>query len=194
MNTLPLEVVEHIAKLDNETWYLLVQVYKFLSEKNNVENMKRRFLLCSSINTEYNKEVKYKYNSKFHTSKDQRYSIVYYLPNGDLHTFEDPCETLPIKGCYLNIWFKDNKIHRDNNEPALISVYEEVNSIRLINFPVLQYLYHLFNKYYHIREDHKMWFKNGNLYRDNDLPVITIGKECKFYYKNGNILRVENDN
>ena len=72
METLPLELIEYISKIDNKTWYLLVQVYRFLYEKtlnsNYMNELKRKFLLCSTISPDvnYNKEVTYKYNKKFH--------------------------------------------------------------------------------------------------------------------------------
>lgn len=125
MNTLPLEVIEYIAKFDNKTWYHFVQVYRFLYEKtlnsNYVNDLKRKFLLYSTITNKRDVNATYKYNNRFHTLKtnDQSYVTVYYLPNGQLHTCNNPC----IAYCgneILYIWFKDNNIHRDYDLPAVI--------------------------------------------------------------------------
>ena len=175
MNTLPLEVIEYIAKLDNKTWYLLVQVYKFLSEKNDVDDMKRRFLLCSLSGTEY--------------------SPVYYLPNGDLHTFENPCETHHSKNqSYLKIWFKDNKIHRDNDEPAVIVICPKDRKyyMPISDFPMFNHLSDKLGNFYNI-SNMKMWFKDNNLYRDNDLPVITDISNTYKEWRKDNVLHRDND-
>jgi hypothetical protein len=205
MNTLPLEVIEYIAKLDNEIWYKLVQVYKFLSEKNNVDDMKQRFLLCSTMSNdvEYDHNVKYKYNSKFHidnevvyTPNKQYYKLVYYLPNGDLHTFENPCVTYcHYIFLYLNIWFKDNKIHRDGDNPAAIFLYlvddTDLKTSFLREFPIFD---HIHDKNYQVCDYTKMWFKNNNLCRDNDLPVIVKQEhETHKEWRKNNILHRDND-
>jgi len=118
-NILPLEVIEYISRLDNEIWFKLVQVYHFLYKKtldeNYVNDLKRKFLLCSTISPKikYNNQYKYKYNEKFHYDS-QIYLIVYYLPNGYLHTFEDSCVALcDNRKDRLRVYYKDNKIHRD---------------------------------------------------------------------------------
>jgi hypothetical protein len=178
MNDLPFEIIEYIAKLDNEIWYKLVQVFKFLSNKNSTEDMKRKFLLCSS-NTgfEPNSSVKFKYIKK------DGYALIYYLPNGNLHTFEDPCIAYdPISDIHINIWFKDNLIHRDN-DPAIISMNDKCFSdYHGYKFLMLKYLNISF-----FYASTKVWLKNGNFYRDDDLPVIVQGEfdEIKEWRKNG---------
>ena len=200
MNTLPLEIIEYIAKLDNKVWYLLVQVYKFLSGKD----MKREFLLCSTINNSisYDKSVKYKYNSKFHNdntidTRVQFYDKVYYLPNGDLHNFEDPCVINCENDQYLHVWFKDNKIERDVDEPAVIHVEKDEKFMGIC----IVYMYELpLFDYMGVKEAiyslnfSKIWFKNGHIHRDNDLPAVIKGKvtEYKEWRKNG-LLHRDND-
>lgn len=194
METLPLELIEYISKIDNKTWYLLVQVYRFLYEKtlnsNYMNELKRKFLLCSTISPDvnYNKEVTYKYNKKFHLTffeviqnTRQNYEVVYYLPNGDLHTFEDPCIACYNSLHELHIWFKNNKIHRDDDKPALIHVYTQSptiqlpyltnNELYLSSVIILNHIIHLFPQYYTL-DNIQMWFTNGLPHRDNGLPAV----------------------
>jgi antitoxin component YwqK of YwqJK toxin-antitoxin module len=57
-------------------------------------------------------------------------------------------------------WYKNGKLHRDNDLPALI-----------------------------YKDGDKLWYKNDKLHRDNDLPSIILINGDKFWYKNGNSQR-----
>ena len=60
-------------------------------------------------------------------------------------------------------WFKNGKLHRDNDLPAII--------------------FGIGDRY---------WYKNGELHRDNDLPAIICENGDQFWYKNGKLHR-DND-
>ena len=168
---LPEEVIRYIAELDSQVWFPLVQIFKFLSN-TNVNEMKRKFLLCSTISSDvkYDETVTYKYNKTFH---DKGYKIVYYLPNNDLHTFDSPCILIHNKDP-LNIWFKDNKIHRDNDEPAVTSNEGLIASIYMENIPLFNHIKRSFGDYYCLNTI-KMWFKNNFPFRNDDLPCVIRG-------------------
>jgi hypothetical protein len=56
-------------------------------------------------------------------------------------------------------WYKNGKLHRDNDLPAAISLRS------------------------------KCWYKNGLLHRDNDLPAVTSPNGYQGWYKNGEFHR-----
>ena len=190
MDLLPLEIIEYIAKINSETWYKLVRVYHFLYKKTSdikyVDDLKRKFLLYSTLTPSVNKSAIYKYNEKYH---NLNFIVVYYLPNGNLHTFENPC----IVSCCLNtnhllhVWYKDNKIHRDDDNPSVIHVRNEDKSlfpqISIIQERIFKDILHLFPQYYWL-DDIQMWFKHGLPHRDNDLPAIIRGNH-KEWRQNG---------
>ena len=64
---LPPEIIKYIAEFDHNVWFPMVQVFKFLSD-TDVNEMKRKFLLCSTISddVEYDISVTYKYNKSYH--------------------------------------------------------------------------------------------------------------------------------
>jgi len=64
----------------------------------------------------------------------------------------------------VQYWFKNNKLHRDNDLPAVIR--------------------------YNNKEQY--WYKNGLQHRDNDLPAIIFNNGHQVWYKDGLIHR-END-
>jgi hypothetical protein len=201
MDLLPLEIIEYIARIDHSTWYKLVQVCRFLSEKtldnNYVSDLKRKFLLCSTISQDiiYNRMYRYKYNDKFHVTDEQKYKIVYYLPNGNLHTFDDPCIAISWnRRNLLHIWFKDNKIHRDNDLPAVIHDMNGSTSIwnmcSIKTEEVFKDILQYFPGFYILDYIH-MWFKNGLPHRDNDLPAI-IRKEYMEWRRHGLLYKSNN--
>jgi hypothetical protein len=179
MDNLPSEIVVCIARLNNETWYKLVQVYKFLYIKSldieYSEELKRKFLFYST-RRQLNVPYTFKYNDNLHEEKEEYigYKIIYYLPNGSLHTFEEPCI---ITHVYLHveyqIWYKNNKIHRDNDEPAIIikcnASYNQVPSdldpiiLSLDNHDIIEDLY---------LDNSKLWVQNNHLHRENNKPTI----------------------
>jgi antitoxin component YwqK of YwqJK toxin-antitoxin module len=72
-----------------------------------------------------------------------------------------------INNDFSKYWYKNGKLHRDNDLPAII--------------------YKLFQD-----EEEQYWFKNGKLHRDNDLPAIISSIGYQGWYKNGEIHR-DND-
>jgi starvation-inducible outer membrane lipoprotein len=61
----------------------------------------------------------------------------------------------------LKRWYKNGKIHRDNDQPAVIDV-----------------------------DGYKAWHKNGEYHRDNNLPAI-IKDDMKWWYINGKYIKTE---
>lgn len=186
MQDLPPEIIEYIANLDNQVWHILVHVYKFLylktMDQTYVDDLKRKFLLVStsSPDIKYNTLYTYKYNNKFHNN----YILVYYLPNGDLHTFENPCiAKCEFEEQHLEIWYKDNKVHRDNDEPAIIQtstnesncfcvdslkVFESINDINTIP------------TWFDITNC-KIWVKNNTLCQEREYFLAVIDDDTIFY-------------
>lgn len=217
MNLLPLELVEYIAKTDNKTWFVLVQTYKFLYEKSldnkYVDDLKRKFLRyltgsgrkinnCSNIYQHRNKMNYYEYYNN---------EVVYYLPNGTRHTFEEPC-IFTSDYCHVKfyIWYKDGNIHRDNDLPAIIidcespydeisfgAIYSYMDSIieSLNNNDIIPYDFYL--------DDAKIWVQNNCLYRGDGLPIIVReeldknnmhrDRETLFLLENGEVTHYVND-
>ncbi len=70
---------------------------------------------------------------------------------------DDECE---ISSNGTKRWYKDGKLHRDNDLPAIV---------------------------YHTGRN--VWYKNGKLHRDNDLPAVNFADGYKEWYKNGFIHR-----
>ncbi len=73
-------------------------------------------------------------------------------------------------GCYVDIdeygnkyWYKYWKIHRDNDQPAIICT-----------------------------DGNKYWYQNDQLHRDNDQPAVICTDGNKYWYQNGEIHR-DND-
>ncbi len=64
-------------------------------------------------------------------------------------------------------WYKNGKLHRDNDLPAII--------------------YKIFQD-----EEDQYWFKNGKLHREHDLPAVMDQNGYQCWYKNGEIHR-DND-
>ena len=56
-------------------------------------------------------------------------------------------------------WFKNDKIHNDNDEPAIIN------------------------------QNYKKWYQNGKLHRDNDKPAIISKCGLQEWYTNGHLHR-----
>ena len=65
-----------------------------------------------------------------------------------LETFENELGT--------QTWYKNGKIHRDNDLPAVINLYGD-----------------------------QIWYKNGEIHRDNDLPAIIYSNGAQYWYQNG---------
>jgi hypothetical protein len=57
-------------------------------------------------------------------------------------------------------WYnKDNKLHKDNDQPAVIA------------------------------PEAKCWYQNGQLHRENDKPAIVYASGTEFWFKNGKLHR-----
>jgi antitoxin component YwqK of YwqJK toxin-antitoxin module len=78
--------------------------------------------------------------------------------NGLLHSYQDEPAIVADNGTY-KVWYKQGKIHRDNDLPAITrnEVYQE-------------------------------WYRDGKLHRDNDLPAI-VGTNLREWYRNGELHR-----
>lgn len=105
---------------------------------------------------------------------------------------------------YEKKWYKNGKLHRDNDLPAIIRArggqvwYNHGNIHCKDDLPAIidadgdQYWYK--NGKLH-REDDKpsvihsngdqQWYKHGNLHRDDDQPAIVCADGEKHWYKNG---------
>ena len=123
METLPPEVIELIAIDNHQTWLILVQVFKFLSHKITQEELKKKFL-----------QRRENYKRYIH-------KIIYCLPDGTLHNYEEPCID-GIDGISGKYWYYNGKLHRDNDQPAVM---------------------------YNNGTQH--WYQHGKQHRDNDQPA-----------------------
>ena len=59
-------------------------------------------------------------------------------------------------------WYKNNQLHRDNDQPAII-----------------------------YSSGSKHWYKNGQRHRDNDQPAVIFPDGTKRWYKNGKFIKKE---
>lgn len=87
--------------------------------------------------------------------------------NNELHSFDDKPAIIYPNG--IQYWCKNDKLHRDNDLPAIV--------ISRSNFQA------------------KHWFINGQLHRDNDLPaIILIGniQQINSWYRYGQLYRDNN--
>lgn len=141
MDTLPTEVLELIATRSPQLWFGLVQVFCQLGNRGRETdfpiNLERKFLIKSDDNSG---------------------NIFYRLPNGDFHTFEEPCISRNIQ-----MWYKYGELHREDDQPAII-------------FP----------------DGRREWHYQGRLHRDNDNPAIICPHDNYAWYTNG-VLHREND-
>ena len=77
-----------------------------------------------------------------------------WFKNGKLHRDGDMPALVSISG--LQAWYKDGKLHRDNDMPAIV----------------------------HVNGD-KEWVKDGYWHRDGDLPAIVYASGAMEWYTNG---------
>jgi len=145
MNSLPLEIIEYIAKSDDQVWLIMVQVYKFLAEKSD--------------NLQYMDELKMKFLRRKENVKcnEIEFKVVYLLPNGIFHNGDDP--SILKSGTLW--WLKNDKFHRDNDLPAIINIdggqnwwqngqYHRYNNKPAILYPNGTKLYYIFGRKYDI--------------------------------------------
>src|ERR1700722_5431120 len=92
---LPEDVLGLIAIDNNQTWFNLVRTCKYFQKFSDQDDLKQKFLRMSS---------------------DNNWKIKYTLPNGDVHTFDDPC----IYSDGTKEWYQNGNLHRDNDQPAII--------------------------------------------------------------------------
>ena len=90
-------------------------------------------------------------------------------------------KNIKVEICDENIWwYKNNKPHRDNDQPTSIDVdgtrqwYKNGKYHRDNDQPAIIY----FN-------GTRCWFKNGKIHRDNDQPAIIYSDGSKRWHKNG---------
>jgi hypothetical protein len=106
MDTLPLEIIELIATQSSQLWFTLVQVFRSLADRASImlPDLQNKFL--------------FKTSNKF-------FSILYQLPNGVFHNFEEPSivskdHTSLILHSGDSVWYWQGEIHRENDQPAII--------------------------------------------------------------------------
>ena len=68
------------------------------------------------------------------------------------------------------MWYKNGKLHRDNDLPAYIYISRDG------------------------RYGNKIWVKNDLIHRDNNLPAVENKNGNKEWYKNGKIIYKEKKN
>jgi hypothetical protein len=81
----------------------------------------------------------------------------------------------------VQYWFKNNKLHRNNDLPAVIRYnnkeqywYQNGLQHRDNDLPAI-----IFNN------GHQVWYKDGLIHRENDLPAIICENGDREWYKNG---------
>ena len=80
-------------------------------------------------------------------------------------------------------WYKNGKLHRDNDLPAAISLrsqcwYKNGEIHRENDLPAVT-----------SPNGYQGWYKNGEFHRDNDLPAIISPNGYQAWYKNGKLHR-----
>lgn len=80
-------------------------------------------------------------------------------------------------------WYKDNKLHRDDDLPAL--VYLDGTKLWYKNGK----LHRDNDKPAYDSEEVKKWYKNGELHRENDKPALCKFNGERHWYKNGQLHR-----
>jgi hypothetical protein len=81
-------------------------------------------------------------------------------------------------------WYKDDKLHRDGDRPALEypsgdrEWYKEGKLHRDGNLPAIE-----------CASGYRAWYKDGLRHRDGDLPAIEDASGNRFYYKEGKLHR-----
>jgi antitoxin component YwqK of YwqJK toxin-antitoxin module len=85
----------------------------------------------------------------------------YWYKNGKLHHDNDLPAIIYEDG--EKRWYKNGQIHRENDLPAVICPY-----------------------------GYQVWYKNGEFHRENDFPAIILPDGTQYWYKNG-LLHRDND-
>jgi len=164
MNDFPLEVIEYIAKIDYQTWLILVQTYKFLAEK--------------SFDPNYNNDLKLKFLQK--RNDYENFKIAYCLPNGDLHNYENPS----IDMCGSQTWYQNGKRHRNFDLPAIIFDnghqiwYQNGKRHRNFDLPAVIWV-----------NGTQEWYQNGQCHREYDRPAIIYSSGRQEWYLDNKFIR-----
>jgi hypothetical protein len=128
------------------------------------EHLENLYWTCRSMHTELGKSGKYIYKK----------ICLHHKP----HSIDD----LPI----INYdgdqyWYKEGKLHRDGDLPAVISENgdqiwcKEGKRHRDCDLPAV------------INGDRdRFWYKEGEKHRDGDLPAVIYARGAQFWYNNGN--------
>jgi antitoxin component YwqK of YwqJK toxin-antitoxin module len=109
----------------------------------------------------------------------------YWYKNGKLHRDNDLPAIIFSNG--YQGWYKNGKLHRDNDLPAAISSdgdhywYQNGNLHRDNDLPATIY-----------SNGEQCWYKNGERHRDNDLPAVIQINGTQRWYKNHKLHR-DND-
>ena len=116
--------------------------------------------------------------------KIDEYGNQLWYKNGKLHRDNDlPAEIYPNGS---QCWYKNGKRHRDNDLPAIISSgtqewFKKGKRHRNNDLPAVIY-----------QSGNQCWYKNGKIHRDNDLPAEIETNGTQRWYKNHNLHR-DND-
>jgi hypothetical protein len=138
-------------------------------------------------------------------------AIVTYLntDNGQLiHSVDDKPALVTNKYKY---WYRFNKIHRDNDLPAVKNkngkkMWYQGGKLHRLNGPASVQsrgdtrwyqngkLHRIDGPALYNNNDitiaYSYWYKNGKLHRDGDLPAVEFADGTKKYYKNNNLHRI----
>lgn len=182
IENLPDEIIELIAIQNPSSWFTMVQIFRYI------------------YNIIQDESFKYGLEKNFLIKNE----LIFKLPNRLLHTFTEPCIIWSYK-----IWYKHGKIHRDNNEPALLldnirsEWYHHGELHRDNDLPAIicgnngsQIKYNNRIKWYHQENNHcdRYWYKNGKLHRDNDLPAVIHNNGHQRWYSQGKEYEPSNKN
>lgn len=128
---------------------------------------------------------KHKIQLKFiETIIHDKYNKEMWYRNGKLHRDNDLPALIRHNGNLL--WYQNGKLHRDNDEPAVIQSvgsqvwYQNGKKHRDNDLPSV------------ININCSVWYQNGEKHRDNDLPAIVYKNGVKIWYRNGKLHR-DND-
>lgn len=90
----------------------------------------------------------------FTTKIDEVGTVYTYNASGQLHSFDDrPAIVYESSGAQY--WYKNGKLHRDRDKPAVID-----------------------------REGAQYWYKNGKFHREGDKPAIVYSDGKQLWFKN----------
>jgi len=137
-------------------------------------------LIYALVRTDKLKKLKrFSYN-EVPTSSAQNIEFFKLTDFNELIVKEEDNISETINSSEKHLWYKNGKLHRDNDLPAAIwkdgrqAWYKDGKQHRDNDLPAMIN----FN-------GTKVWYKNGKPHRDNDLPALIAIDGTKLWYKNG---------